>query len=88
MTYFSYYDIILSQDERKVGAQYMNLPKLKGIMREKNRNYIQCANSIGKSVASFNKRMNGQIPFSIVELEDLGNYLGMTDGEKAEIFLH
>ena len=66
----------------------MNLPKLKGIMREKNRNYTQCANSIGKSVASFNKRMNGQIPFSIVELEDLGNYLGMTDREKAEVFLH
>jgi len=66
----------------------MNLPRLKGIMRERNRNYIQCANSIGKSVASFNKRMNGKVPFTIVELEDLGNYLEMTDNEKIEIFLH
>lgn len=65
----------------------MNLPKLKGIIRERDRNYIQCANSIGKSVASFNKRMNGKVPFSIVELEDLGNYLEMTDNEKIEVFL-
>lgn len=65
----------------------MNLPRLKGIMRERNRNYIQCANAIGKSVASFNKRMNGKVPFTIVELEDLGNYLEMTDNEKIEVFL-
>ncbi len=66
----------------------MNLPKLKGIMRERDKNYMQCANAIGKSVASFNKRMNGKISFTIVELEDLGNYLGMTNSEKIEVFLH
>ena len=49
----------------------MNLPKLKGIIRERDRNYIQCANSIGKSVASFNSKMNGKVAFTIVELEDL-----------------
>lgn len=65
----------------------MNLPKLKGIIRERDKNYIQCANSIGKSVASFNSKMNGRVPFTIVELEDLGNYLEMTDGEKVEVFL-
>lgn len=66
----------------------MNLPKLKGIIREKNRNYSQCANSIGKSIASFNSKMNGKSVFTIVELEELGNYLGMTDDQKAEVFLH
>lgn len=66
----------------------MNLPKLKGIIREKNKNYIQCANAIGKSVASFNSKMNGRVAFGIDELEDLGNFLEMTDQEKAEIFLH
>lgn len=66
----------------------MNLPRLKGIIRERNKNYIQCANSIGKSVASFNSKMNGKVSFTIVELEDLGNYLEMTDNEKIEVFLH
>lgn len=65
----------------------MNLPKLKGAIRERGKNYMQCSNAIGKSVASFNSKMNGRVPFTIVELEDLGNYLEMTDSEKVEIFL-
>ena len=66
----------------------MNLPKLKGVIREKGQNYVACSNAIGKSVASFNSKMNGKVSFTIEELEDLGNFLGMTDGEKVEIFLH
>lgn len=66
----------------------MNLPKLKGLIREKNKNYVQCANAIGKSVATFNSKINGRVSFGIDELEDLGNFLGMTEDEKAEIFLH
>ena len=65
----------------------MKLQKLKGIIREKGKNYKQCANVIGKSVVSFTRRMNGEIEFSIFELEDLGNFLGMTDDEKIETFL-
>ncbi len=65
----------------------MNLSKLKGIIREKDKNYIQCANSIGKSIASFNSKINGKTSFSIEELNDLGDYLEMTDKEKVEIFL-
>ena len=65
----------------------MNLPKLKGIIRERGRNYKQCANAIGKSVASFNSKMNGRVAFTIVECEDLGNYLEMPDSEKIEVFL-
>lgn len=65
----------------------MNLPKLKGIIRERNRNYAQCANAIGKSVTAFNSKMNGKVQFGIIELEDLGNYLGMSDQEKIDTFL-
>lgn len=65
----------------------MNFPKLKGKIREKNKNYMQCSNAIGKSIASFNSKINGKVPFTIVELEDLGNYLEMTESEKVEIFL-
>lgn len=65
----------------------MNLPRLKGVIRERGRNYVQCANAIGKSVASFNSKINGKVQFSIEELEDLGNYLDMTDIEKVETFL-
>lgn len=66
----------------------MNTQKLKGIIRENEKNYTQCANAIGKSVAAFNSKINGRVPFTVVECEDLGNYLGMTDNEKIEIFLH
>ena len=65
----------------------MNLSKLKGIIRERGTNYQQCANSIGKSIATFNSKINGKRTFTIAELEDLGNYLDMTDNEKVNIFL-
>lgn len=65
----------------------MNLPKLKGVIRERNKNYVDCANAIGKSVTSFNSKINGRTSFSIDELEDLGNFLGMSDSEKVEVFL-
>lgn len=65
----------------------MNLPKLKGVIREKGKNYIQCSNAIGKSVSTFNSKMNGRVAFTIVELEDLGNFLEMTGDEKKEVFL-
>ena len=69
------------------GDDWMNLNKLKGIIRERGKSYIDCSNAIGKSVASFNSKMNGKTSFYIEELEELGNYLGMTDGEKIEVFL-
>lgn len=65
----------------------MNLPRLKGIIRERGKNYVQCSNAIGKSVASFNSKMNGRVAFTIVELEDLGDFLEMTGDEKREVYL-
>lgn len=65
----------------------MNTQKLKGIIRERDKNYNQCANAIGKSVAAFNSKINGRVAFTVIECEDLGNFLGMTDNEKIEVFL-
>lgn len=66
----------------------MNLNRLKGRIRENNKTYRDCAKTIGISVASFNSKMNGKSRFYIDELEELGNFLGMTGEEKSNIFLH
>ena len=65
----------------------MNLPRLKGIIRERGKNYVQCSKEKKKSVASFNSKMNGRVAFTIVELEDLGDFLEMTGDEKREVYL-
>lgn len=64
----------------------MNLPRLKGIIRERDKNYIQCANAIGKSVATFNSKMNGRSTFDVEEFENLANFLQMSDNEKCEVY--
>lgn len=66
----------------------MNLPKLKGKLRECDKTYIECAESVGISVTAFTQKINGSSKFYIDELEKLGNFLGMTDEEKNDIFLH
>lgn len=63
------------------------LQKVKGIIREKNRTYKECAEAIGISVYSFQGKINGHQKFYINELNDLGDFLGMTSEEKAYIFL-
>lgn len=65
----------------------MYLAGLKGIIRERGKNYNQCAEAIGKSVTAFNSKINGRVKFNIEELEKLGNFLGMSEGEKVDIFL-
>lgn len=65
----------------------MKLGKLKGKIREKNKTYQNCAEAIGKTVATFNLKINGARKFYIEELETLGNFLEMTSEEKMDIFL-
>ena len=65
----------------------MNIPKLKGKMREKGKTYKECANEIGISPTAFFNKITGKSVFNIDELETLGNFLNMTNTEKAEIFL-
>lgn len=64
----------------------MNLPRLKGIIRERDTNYVQCANAIGRSVAAFSSKMNGHSTFDVEEFEDLANFLQMSDSEKCEVY--
>ena len=70
------------------GDDTMNLAKLKGKVREKGKNYEQCAKAIGRSVVTFNAKINGSVKFYIDELTTLGDFLDMTPEERADIFLH
>lgn len=63
------------------------LNKLKGKIRECNKTYQQCADYLGISIATFSDKINGIRKFYIDELDRLGDFLGMTKAEKAEIFL-
>ena len=67
--------IIYIHNMKVMEVRDMNLPKLKGVIRERGKNYAQCANSMGRSVASFNSKINGRVSFTIGQLEDLGNYI-------------
>lgn len=63
------------------------LQKLKGIIREKDKTYSQCAEAIGISLTAFQYKISGTKRFYIDELNALGDFLGMTSEEKAYIFL-
>lgn len=65
----------------------MQLNKLKGKIREKNETYKTCAKALGKSETAFQLKINGKSPFYIDELNTLGDFLGFTQEEKADIFL-
>ena len=66
----------------------MNSNKLKGKILENGRSYEECARHIGISTTSFSKKVNNQADFKLTEAEALGNFLGLTNKEKLEIFLN
>lgn len=66
----------------------MNIPKLKGKIREQGKTYAACAEALGLSTTGFFNKIKGLSKFNIEELDVLGNFLGMNDAEKADIFLH
>lgn len=65
----------------------MNIPKLKGKIKEEDKTYNECANALGISVTAFCNKINGISKFYIDELEKLGNFLNMTMEDKNNIFL-
>lgn len=65
----------------------MNIPKLKGKIKEEDKTYEECASAIGISTTTFCNKINGISKFYIDELENLGNFLNMTSAEKHAIFL-
>ncbi len=70
------------------GGDYVNIPKLKGKLRERNVTYAQCAKEIGMSITSFSQKMNGKSRFYIDDLEKIGNLLNLSNPEKVDIFLN
>ena len=65
----------------------MNLSKLRGMIAEKGKTYKECSEAIHVTPQTFTKKMCGQTIFNIDELNDLGDFLGMTGKEKINIFL-
>ena len=65
----------------------MNAQKLKGKLRECNTSYEKAAEVLNLSVASFNNKMNGKSKFYIDEIENLSNFLNLSNAEKIDIFL-
>lgn len=65
----------------------MNLQKLKGKLRECEVTYADCAKVLEMSHTAFCQKMNGKSRFYIDDLEKIGEFLGLNDTEKIEIFL-
>lgn len=65
-----------------------DLNKLKGLMVEKHKTYAEAAKDIGCSVTSFSAKMNGKSNFTVPEANDLSNALGLSQEERAIIFLN
>ena len=63
------------------------LQKLKGLIREKEKTYEQCAKAIGLSTQGFQNKVSGKTQFTIEQLDKLGDFLGMTQAEKGILFL-
>ncbi|HBD31456.1 MAG TPA: transcriptional regulator [Oscillibacter sp.] len=64
-----------------------DLNKLKGIMVEKGKTYVDGARIIGCSVTSFSAKMNGKSSFTVLEANELSNALHLSREERATIFL-
>lgn len=65
----------------------MKSNKLKAKMVEEGKIYKDGCEVLHLSMQSFSNKMNGKVSFTCAEAEQLGNFLGMTDQEKIDIFL-
>lgn len=63
-----------------------DLNKLKGIMVEKGKTYVDGARVIGCSVTSFSAKMNGKSNFTVLEANELSNALHLSKEDRATIF--
>lgn len=65
----------------------MNIPKLKGKLRECGISYEKAAENLDLSRASFNNKINGRSKFYIDEIDKMSKFLQLSDAEKIDIFL-
>lgn len=64
----------------------MNSLKLKGLLREKELTYKECAEALKMSVTTFNSKINNKTQFDIVEINCLVNFLKLDLNKAIEIF--
>ena len=62
-----------------------NILKAKMALTEKS--CTDCSQALGMSTANFSKKLNGHVPFSIKQANDLSTYLALTVPEMIDIFL-
>ena len=65
----------------------MNLPKLKGIIAEKDISRKELCELWNCSPTAASGKVNGQIPIRLDEAQRFSEYANLTDNEKVEIFL-
>ena len=59
----------------------MDRAKLKGILREKNKTYKDCAEALGIGESQFCKKINGYVDFWVNELVKLAAFLKLSKEE-------
>lgn len=64
----------------------MDRDKLKGVLRQHNKTYEDCAEALNMSITAFSNKMNGVSRFYVEEANDLANFLDLSYREKKEIF--
>lgn len=64
----------------------VDLNKLKGIFREKNKTYVDGAKALGISVTALSNKMNGKSLFDIEEINILVVFLDIGVEQAVEIF--
>ncbi len=65
----------------------MNLPKLKGKIAENNIGQKELASLWGCSRQTVSNKVNGKTPITIEEAQKFSEYAGLTETERASIFL-
>ncbi|MFM9414417.1 hypothetical protein ACKQTC_08555 [Peptococcus simiae] len=65
----------------------MDENKLKGVLRQKNKTYEDCARALDMSTTAFFNKMNGVSRFYVEEANALANFLNLNYRERKDIFL-
>ena len=77
--------MLKKSSHRKKGAQYMNIPKLRGKIAEKEKSYTEIAKVINMSLTGLSLKIkDGRI--SVKEASAISKFLGLTYDEVMEIF--
>ena len=66
----------------------MNAGKLKGKLKERGITYDEGAKALKISITAFANKVNEKTKFTIMEAQQLGTFLEMTNEEKIDIFLN